>query len=547
MIHTDLKPENVLLCYPQPTPDYDDSKKANINWDVVCKIFGIDISIDAPAAPETKDMEEEEGNNNIRSIGCCGIGSSASSNGGGGDKDEKKKKNKKKSGGNNSNNNNNRYPTRCPTMILMNFRTEPTPTPTPTTQPPPLPPSAATTDTITDTTTETTVEGEAVVEEGEMKTKEKINIIPISIRWEYPPEQIYMKLYFMIPYHVIDKLLLLSITNTEGNNDNKDEWIFTIEGKPSSNFMIRLEEDHDYPITPLCEEIITKPLVKTYSLFTLRLNTVYGEEILEYLENIIPHFHFIHCPPFNDDSVPLLNTEKILYRKYIHSCYIPDSKAFDSFDGSLFGIYIPPELPIQFIIPFKERVKFPKDCDKPELMKIEVSNYFENIPIECTIVDLGNACWINKHFSNEIQTRQYRSPEVMIGCHYDTSADIWSCACMIYELLTGDVLFDPKKGSEDERDTDHLAQCHEMIGKIPLKFALSGKRSGILYNRKGLLKLEHERLVYIGIKNKLIEHYEFDPKDAEEIEAFLLPMLTWEPIKRASASEMLKHAWLEGV
>ena len=34
----------------------------------------------------------------------------------------------------------------------------------------------------------------------------------------------------------------------------------------------------------------------------------------------------------------------------------------------------------------------------------------ENVKVK--IVDLGNACWFHHHFSNEIQTRQYRSPEV---------------------------------------------------------------------------------------------------------------------------------------
>jgi serine/threonine-protein kinase SRPK3 len=28
------------------------------------------------------------------------------------------------------------------------------------------------------------------------------------------------------------------------------------------------------------------------------------------------------------------------------------------------------------------------------------------------IVDLGNACYTHKHFTDDIQTRQYRSPEV---------------------------------------------------------------------------------------------------------------------------------------
>ena len=36
------------------------------------------------------------------------------------------------------------------------------------------------------------------------------------------------------------------------------------------------------------------------------------------------------------------------------------------------------------------------------------------------IVDLGNACWTHKHFSDDIQTRQYRCPEVILGSHYDT-------------------------------------------------------------------------------------------------------------------------------
>jgi len=32
--------------------------------------------------------------------------------------------------------------------------------------------------------------------------------------------------------------------------------------------------------------------------------------------------------------------------------------------------------------------------------------------MEGKIVDLGTACWEEKHFTEEIQTRQYRSPEV---------------------------------------------------------------------------------------------------------------------------------------
>ncbi|CAL8380048.1 unnamed protein product [Boreogadus saida] len=36
-----------------------------------------------------------------------------------------------------------------------------------------------------------------------------------------------------------------------------------------------------------------------------------------------------------------------------------------------------------------------------------------------------------KHFSEDIQTCQYRSVEVLIGADYGPPADIWSTACMV--------------------------------------------------------------------------------------------------------------------
>ncbi|KAF4713041.1 SRSF protein kinase 2, partial [Perkinsus olseni] len=87
---------------------------------------------------------------------------------------------------------------------------------------------------------------------------------------------------------------------------------------------------------------------------------------------------------------------------------------------------------------------------------------FDHDSVAFKIADLGNACWTHKHFSNDIQTRQYRSPEVIVGAGYDSSADIWSFACMIFELVTGDYLFDPKATEDYPRDEDHLALCMEL-------------------------------------------------------------------------------------
>ncbi len=76
--------------------------------------------------------------------------------------------------------------------------------------------------------------------------------------------------------------------------------------------------------------------------------------------------------------------------------------------------------------------------------------------ITVKIADLGNACWTHHHFTNDIQTRQYRSPEVILGAKWGASADCWSMACMVFELLTGDYLFDPKKGKGYDKDDGTL-------------------------------------------------------------------------------------------
>lgn len=77
--------------------------------------------------------------------------------------------------------------------------------------------------------------------------------------------------------------------------------------------------------------------------------------------------------------------------------------------------------------------------------------------VRVKIADLGNACWIHHHFAKTIQTRQYRSPETLLGVQYNTNADIWSFACMMYELLTGHLLFEPTKGIGISKNEHHLA------------------------------------------------------------------------------------------
>jgi len=162
------------------------------------------------------------------------------------------------------------------------------------------------------------------------------------------------------------------------------------------------------------------------------------------------------------------------------------------------------------------------------------------------IVDLGNACWTFEHFTDDVQTRQYRAPEVIIGINYTTSIDVWSMACIIFELLTGDLLFEPKAGRSFGKDDDHMAQIFELLGPIPSSMALSGKSSHLLFTTTGQLRsiknLKHWPLVDV-----LQEKYKFSRQQADDVSRFLLPMLRLVPTERATAAECLQSPWIRDV
>lgn len=175
--------------------------------------------------------------------------------------------------------------------------------------------------------------------------------------------------------------------------------------------------------------------------------------------------------------------------------------------------------------------------------KEDLDPAFEECDVEVKIADLGNACWVDKHFTEDIQTRQYRSLEVLLRAGYSTSADIWSTACMAFELATGDYLFEPHSGEDYSRDEDHLAHIIELLGEIPRRITLQGSHGKLFFNKKN--ELRHiTGLKPWGLEAVLTEKYEWSQKDAKEFADFLKPMLEYDPDKRATAAECLKHPWL---
>ncbi|KAH3902397.1 related to Serine/threonine-protein kinase SKY1 [Saccharomycodes ludwigii] len=164
--------------------------------------------------------------------------------------------------------------------------------------------------------------------------------------------------------------------------------------------------------------------------------------------------------------------------------------------------------------------------------------------ISVKIADMGNGCWVDQHFTNSIQTREYRSPEAIIGYQWGCACDVWSVACMIFELLTGDLLFEPLSGANYRKDDDHVAQIMELIGDFPEDMRKNGKYSKSIFTRDGSLR-HIEKLNFWPLYNVFIEKYHYSEREAKEISDFLNPMLIIDPKLRADAGGMVNHPWLK--
>ncbi|KAG2374523.1 hypothetical protein C9374_010807 [Naegleria lovaniensis] len=167
----------------------------------------------------------------------------------------------------------------------------------------------------------------------------------------------------------------------------------------------------------------------------------------------------------------------------------------------------------------------------------------ENIRVK--IADFGNSIFSDKKVTDDIQTRQYRAPEVIIGARYFSAADIWSAACLAFELATGQYLFDPQSGRTYSRDEDHLALMIELLGPFPHELLSRGSKTTKFFNASKGEMLNIKKFKPTSLKQKLTEGYGMDEWEATELSQFLMPMLEMMPEKRATAKQMLQHPFLK--
>ena len=121
------------------------------------------------------------------------------------------------------------------------------------------------------------------------------------------------------------------------------------------------------------------------------------------------------------------------------------------------------------------------------------------LPVSIKIADLGNATPTRKHYTEDIQTRQYRAPEAIVGrSDWGATADIWSVACVVFELLTAEYLFDPQsQGDLFGKDDDHIAQIIELMGDFG-ETKWGGRFSRELFDSSGTWQIPALSPIYVS-------------------------------------------------
>jgi len=175
--------------------------------------------------------------------------------------------------------------------------------------------------------------------------------------------------------------------------------------------------------------------------------------------------------------------------------------------------------------------------------------------IQVVLSDLGAALWADKPKPpGDIGAFALRAPENIIRAECDEKIDIWAIGCMTYELLTGQILFQPQ----------HAANLTADEGMLLLQYAFTGETLS-----KDVIEQSHVKEKYfdredVFIKSKsnpyprqtlkqlLTEHCRSGPSpelSETQINAaagFIGDCLRLSPRDRLDVYQLVMHRWLEG-
>ena len=161
---------------------------------------------------------------------------------------------------------------------------------------------------------------------------------------------------------------------------------------------------------------------------------------------------------------------------------------------------------------------------------------------EICIADFGDYCDEDEKFDEEFGTRYYRAPEIILLSECDNKVDVWAAGCCLYELLTGKILFDPKKDKERTRDFFHLLNIFQLSGKFPKRFLKNTKYWRNFFNKNGQFKnlKKNDNIMRIN----WIEKLKIDDPNIDHLINLLESIFTINPKNRINTDNILKHKWL---
>lgn len=193
------------------------------------------------------------------------------------------------------------------------------------------------------------------------------------------------------------------------------------------------------------------------------------------------------------------------------------------------------------------------DIDLNELKAHMKNNYniirellINNMNVKIT--DFGNA--YTKHladrnhkmFIRSRPTRHYISPEILLGIPHWVETDMWAVGCMVFELLTNQLLFDPRRNNNMGINSAHLLCVIQFFGKIPNSLISAGKKS----KRYFIENTHYFNYLLIGKYDfrSLLKSLNVPKKEISGIVEFLMPIFELDKHKRITPSQCLKSSWL---
>lgn len=169
-------------------------------------------------------------------------------------------------------------------------------------------------------------------------------------------------------------------------------------------------------------------------------------------------------------------------------------------------------------------------CDlKPENLLLTSS-----VSSTLKIIDFGSACYQYERVYTYIQSRYYRSPEIILGIPYTCAIDMWSLGCIIAELFTGKVLLNGTS------EIEQLMLMVELLGLPPENLLEKSKKKKHFYDKDGEFRYtSFSDSRQLNPKSRVIEWAQ------TEIWDFVSKCLTWDPENRLTPGQGLVHPWLK--